>query len=254
MNILFLIGAYPTYGGVERVSTVLSNEFMAKGYKVSIISFVQPHPEIADKELNKDVRLYKLTYPTLSKSNIKVLGDIIRENKIDILISQWCMPYYVSILCKRAMKGSSCKLISIYHNIPNTNSKLKSIELDIANNRGNRLLNNIKHSIVKTVSRLSMRITYHNSDRFMVLSPSFIPIAREFIFKKRAPKLVSLTNPITIDVISPNETRDKEIIYVGRIEYNQKRTYRLIDIWSELEDKYPDWRLTIVGDGPDGDG
>lgn len=144
MNILFLIGAYPTYGGVERVSTVLSNEFMAKGYKVSIISFVQPHPEIADKELNKDVRLYKLTYPTLSKSNIKVLGDIIRENKIDILISQWCMPYYVSILCKRAMKGSSCKLISIYHNIPNTNSKLKSIELDIANNRGNRLLNNIK--------------------------------------------------------------------------------------------------------------
>ncbi|WP_295057648.1 glycosyltransferase, partial [uncultured Fibrobacter sp.] len=45
------------------------------------------------------------------------------------------------------------------------------------------------------------------------------------------------------------EKRQKEIIYCGRIDFNQKRVYRLIDVWSFLEPIFPDWRLTIVGDG-----
>lgn len=36
---------------------------------------------------------------------------------------------------------------------------------------------------------------------------------------------------------------------MGRIDYNQKRVYRVIDTWAELEAKFPDWKLTIVGDG-----
>lgn len=31
----------------------------------------------------------------------------------------------------------------------------------------------------------------------------------------------------------------------------QKRTYRVIDVWNLLENKYKDWHLTIVGEGPD---
>lgn len=43
----------------------------------------------------------------------------------------------------------------------------------------------------------------------------------------------------------------KEIIYVGRLDFVQKRVYRVIDTWNYLEERFPDWRLTIVGDGPD---
>ena len=32
MNILFLMGVYPNYGGVEKVSTILANAFIEKGY------------------------------------------------------------------------------------------------------------------------------------------------------------------------------------------------------------------------------
>ncbi len=31
----------------------------------------------------------------------------------------------------------------------------------------------------------------------------------------------------------------------------QKRVYRVIDTWNDLEERFPDWRLTIVGDGED---
>ena len=36
---------------------------------------------------------------------------------------------------------------------------------------------------------------------------------------------------------------------MGRIDYNQKRVYRVINTWANLESQFPDWRLTIVGDG-----
>lgn len=42
----------------------------------------------------------------------------------------------------------------------------------------------------------------------------------------------------------------KEIIYVGRIDINQKRAFRLADVWHILE-KMPDWRFTVVGKGDD---
>lgn len=35
------------------------------------------------------------------------------------------------------------------------------------------------------------------------------------------------------------------------MDFVQKRVYRVIDTWNYLEERFPDWRLTIVGDGPD---
>lgn len=45
--------------------------------------------------------------------------------------------------------------------------------------------------------------------------------------------------------------KQKEVIYVGRLDYNQKRVHRVIETWSLIECEYPDWKLTIVGDGPE---
>ena len=38
---------------------------------------------------------------------------------------------------------------------------------------------------------------------------------------------------------------------MGRLDFVQKRVYRVIDTWNYLEKRFPDWRLTIVGDGED---
>lgn len=41
-NILFLMGTYPSYGGVEIVSTTLANKFIEDGHHVTIASYKQP--------------------------------------------------------------------------------------------------------------------------------------------------------------------------------------------------------------------
>ena len=115
-NILFLMGVYPSYGGVEKVSTILANAFVESGHSVSIVSFEQPHPELIDKELNKNINLYKLDYPILGGGNIQKLRTIIGKQKIDILINQWAVPFYVARLCYKATQGLNCKVITVHHN------------------------------------------------------------------------------------------------------------------------------------------
>lgn len=45
-------------------------------------------------------------------------------------------------------------------------------------------------------------------------------------------------------------TKDKEILFCGRLEHWSKRIDRLLRIWSTIQHDLPDWKLTIVGDGP----
>lgn len=45
-------------------------------------------------------------------------------------------------------------------------------------------------------------------------------------------------------------TKDKMILFCGRLENWSKRVDRLLRIWSTIQSSLPDWRLAIVGDGP----
>lgn len=254
-NILFLMGVYPSYGGVEKVSTILANAFVESGHSVSIVSFEQPHPELIDKELNHEVGLYKLSYPVFGKRNIQKLRAIIVKQKIDILINQWAVPFYVARLCYKATKGLNCKVVTVHHNDPSTNARIKGIEIDIERKAGVSTFLPLKLSLVRFFSRLSLRYTYKKCDRYVVLSPSFIPIAARYMGIHHPHKILALPNPVTIDpccdIDKTMSNKRKEIIWVGRIEYNQKRTFRLIDIWQKLYLMHSDWHLTIIGDGPD---
>lgn len=252
MNILFLMGIYPNYGGVEKVTTILANEFSKQGMHVSIVSFEQPVPKLAE-ELLHGIRLYKLDYPVLTRNNRVELARIIRKNNIRYIINQWAVPWYVARLCRKAILGTECCLITVHHNIPNMNARIQQIEIDVAEGKGNKFICRLKHLVVKSISRLSLRYVYEVSDRYIVLSPSFIPILRNYILKKSLSKALALGNPITI--LNSDQVRYQnkinEIIYVGRVEYNQKHTYRLLDVWKMVWPYQQDWNLTIVGDGPD---
>ena len=45
------------------------------------------------------------------------------------------------------------------------------------------------------------------------------------------------------------EFKGKNILYVGRLEKVDKNPIRILKIWKDLQCKYPDWQLKIVGEG-----
>jgi glycosyltransferase involved in cell wall biosynthesis len=232
------------------VSTTLANQFIEDGHQVTIASYKQPLHEAPQLNLSEQCDLLFLSHPVLSIKNIKKLREYILSHQIEVLINQWVVPFYATMVWKIATHGTNCQVYSVHHNPPDTNMRIQSLKRQIELGKG--YLKGV-YDLVREVSRLSLAFCIKNSHQFILLSPSFIPIAQKFSRVKLPTKFLAIPNPIPMSVSDEDVSKEKEIIYVGRIEYNQKRTDRVVDIWRELEPRYPDWKLTIVGDGDDRD-
>ena len=257
MNILFLTKSFGI-GGVEVVTMTLAKTFAKHGHQVGIFSFYRAD-DILEKQLPKDIPLYIAHGYKNSRENISMLRQLLVDKKIEVVINQWGLPFLPIRVINQARKGLKVKVISVYHNQVDTNGKLKACDqaIERCQNPLLRSVLEVKRFLVKSITSYSMRYVYKHSDVYEVLSPSFIELFKKFTGIKNPTKLVAQTNPITIDgsvqseKITNVDKKEKEIIYVGRLDFVQKRVYRVIDTWSYLEERFPDWRLTIVGDGED---
>lgn len=252
MNILFLLKSLET-GGLEVVTSVLANEFIAKGHTVCVFSFLGGKNSIA-KRFDKKVKLYERNDYSVSKENVSELRKVLIDNRIDVIINQWGLPLIPIKTAKTAAKRLNVKIISVYHNAPSFNGRIQKMNIALmgCNNPIKRLCFRSIRYVFKTITSKSMKYVYTNSDLFMVLSSCYIEEFKKFTGIRDTSRLVVMTNPITIDndkfQYNP-QNKEKEIIYVGRLDFVQKRVYRVIDTWNYLERRFPDWRLTIVGDG-----
>lgn len=256
MNILFLL-RYLNAGGLEIVSSVLANKFVSEEHHVSVFAFEKRTGRLLDR---LDSRVKVVVGGTYRKTPITVaeLRRLLIDQKIEVVINQWGLPTIPIRTLLKAKEGLPVKIISVYHNDPLQNGRIQRTSLEIIQtvNLFRKLTLCIKKKVYRYITGYSMRYIYNQSDYFEVLSPSYISHFQKFAMLRNTPKLLVQTNPITIDVSGfeyDSEKKKKEIIFVGRLDYSQKRAFRLVEVWSQLEYLFPDWVLTIVGDGPEAD-
>lgn len=253
-NVLFLLKGLET-GGLEVVTAVLANKFVEEGHQVSVFSFLGGKHSIADR-FDARIKLYQQDDYSRSKENVAKLRKVLVDDKIDIIINQWGLPYTPIKTARKAAKGLDVKIISVYHNAPSFNGRIQKLNIALmgCENLMKRLALRLMRFAFKKVTSRAMAYIYRHSDLFLVLSPSYIEEFKRFTGVSDDRYLQVLTNPITVEhdgyEYAFNE-KQKEIIYVGRLDIVQKRVYRVIDTWNYLEERFPDWRLTIVGDGED---
>lgn len=253
-NILFLLKGLEI-GGLEVVTAVLANKFVEEGHQVSVFSFLGGKHSIADR-FDARIKLYQQDDYSRSKENVAKLRKVLVGDKIDIIINQWGLPYTPIKTARKAAKGLDVKIISVYHNAPSFNGRIQKLNIALmgCENLMKRLALRLMRFAFKKVTSRAMAYIYRHSDLFLVLSPSYIEEFKRFTGVSDDRYLQVLTNPITVEhdgyEYAFNE-KQKEIIYVGRLDFVQKRVYRVIDTWNYLEERFPDWRLTIVGDGED---
>ena len=119
---------------------------------------------------------------------------------------------------------------------PLQNGRIQSVETQLTKT-GNVLKKAVlrcKKLVFRCVTGYAMRYIYRKSDVFEVLSSSFVPHFQQFTWLKNTPKLAVQTNPITINVDGfeyQTIKKQKEIIYVGRIDYTQKRGLAIDHCW-----------------------
>lgn len=252
MNILFITKELGI-GGLEIVTATLANKFQSEGHNVVIWSFSKDINDSTTR-LNSGISLEYGYGIKISHQNIKALRKVLLQYDINVAINQWGLPFTLTYILRKAARGMNIKTISVYHNAPSKNSRIQGVDIDIAqtHNVFKIILLRVKRHIYRLVTSASMRYVYHHSDKYVILSKSFENEFEVFTGIKHANKLRFITNPLTIDTnnfIFETNKKQKEVIYVGRLDSNQKRVHRVLDTWALIEKNHFDWTLRIVGDG-----
>lgn len=256
MNILFYDKDFGP-GGIAVVSETLASALQQRGYNTAIFVLSLPYDDLLSR-LPKSVPLIVGQGIKYSRKNIEQLRKVLIERKIDVVVNQQGLnPIPIRVLDK-AKKGLKVKVISVYHMQVNTNGRIISVQQEIERCKHRFMLPllHLKMKLFKWITAKSMRNVYNKSDIYEVLSPSFVPLFTEFTGIKNPTKLRVQTNPVTIQLPKTEinlSKKEKIVLYVGRIEPEIKKPQRIIDMWKLLQKQFPDWRLIMVGDGPDKD-
>lgn len=222
MKIAFCIGSL-NKGGAERVVSNLAN-YLIKNNDVSIITTI--NSDIFYK-IDSKVKLFKLDHNYKGKVNkfkknrqrIFELKRIIKHQKFDVIISFLPEPSYRVLFLK--LFNKKIKVIVSVRNDPRV--EYKSI-----------------------INNLIMRFLYPKADGFVFQTED----AKNYFSKKIQQKSVIIPNPINENFMCKpfDGEREKIIVTVGRLE-KQKNHKMLINAFSQVSNKIPEYKLIIYGSG-----
>ena len=106
--------------------------------------------------------------------------------------------------------------------------------------RANRM-----HAVLFYVVKVLQDIIMRRSNCVVVLNNYM----KNYLMKQKKVQVVTISNGV--DVVNFSSRKDKDfILYAGRFDWN-KNVYNLAEAFVNLEKKYPDYRLCLVGEGPE---
>jgi glycosyltransferase involved in cell wall biosynthesis len=258
MNIIIANGQEfnPQLGGIEKDSAILAEQFVSLGHNVYFIAgkrspFSNKFTPVVEQSFLPDQSHF------LSDVNIRFFSEYLQIRNADVIMNQAGDIHEFSLLCSESAKNSNTKLYSVVHFDPlATINELSDFSNSILGVNGffrrilKRLIYPYRYYVIKKEVRAQYRKLYKISTRVVLLSKYFIPSFRKLIRFSVKNKITAILNPSPQLYKSENINRKRQLLYVGRIKYFQKRTDRIIDIWEKIYREFPDWELVIVGEGP----
>lgn len=246
-------------GGVQRVSYLLALGLKRHG--------IMPYL-IYDKVHSEPSTFYagKFNYSGAEcNSRLKIF---IKEYNIGYVINNCVvLSVYTGGEIRRILDICGCKLISIIHAKPDlfkATPSIRSLKWDLMHSNSlacklSALAKILLFPIYKHYSTNKYlkwrRSIYNNSDRVVVLSKHYISNLSEMLNVDKA-KIRAIPNPLTFEYDCTDSVineKDKDVLVVSRLEESSKGLSRIFKAWSIVEKENPnlEWRLSIVGSGPD---
>ena len=215
-------------GGVEKVLVTLSNALSKKGYTVHLATRDKkqgvPFFAISDtvvfhqfKILFSPIRRFLgkcglsfFSYFNREKLVAKILHNYVEEHQIDVVVTAGIQDM-ADLLYQQDVK---VKKVVMLHSRPDVYFTKKKEKL-----------------FVETLKKV---------DLVQVLLPSFVPIIKKYY----QGEVVVIGNSISLNPFL--NKREKRIIYPARIEKN-KQQHLLIEAFSNISKKFPDWKIHFRG-------
>lgn len=247
-KILFIHDVFPC-GGAERVTVDIADYVVKYGYKVYAVAcrFGKECSNIISVQLPDKVDLHSMEnanfiidFINTSQIDVCVLPvqglrhlDYIRiSNKAKWIFSLHCTPFW-EVNCglylkKRKVEKKPLKLLEWFFLTYPKTIWLKKTE--------------------KKFVHIYRRI-YNQVDAYTVLCDSYKNILIDKLCLSPTDHKVHVLHNSEYIVENVNLNKKKQLLFVGRLTYIDKRIDRLLDIWGMIYKKVSDWELIIVGDG-----
>lgn len=255
----------PILGGIERVTDILAHTLSDRGYIVyylcgKIESGLEPY-------MNYSFPAKQYTLPESglfhSDINLDYYTSLLEELSIDIVINQRGLGGGFN----KILPLGSAKKISVLHSIPNSEINHNIARILLFSKEPKEQLKKYTKACLYPIfyyrailkAKIRLRKAYkelaQHSDAIVLLSKNDVKGLLSNGIRHCHSIIHAIPNPNTFQVKEENYYKEKEniILYVGRLDPFEKNVLCLVKIWKQLYKKFPEWKLMLVGDGPDRD-
>lgn len=227
----------------------LSEHFWRFGHELGVFSF-----EAKGHIDQKFVLLFTAgeAKGAANPSNLRQLERVVREFRPDVVINQ--MPYEHAIgsvlrtldppLLLGCLRNT---LFSVKNNLDGYRARVlpRGLAPLFRNPLGRWWLLH-RHRARHRVDLERILATY---DRFVMFAPPNLEELRFFVPDFDSDKIRLVPNSVP-QVLTEVPEKEKRILWLGRVEYTQKRADLILPVWKRIRAALPDWELDVVGDGP----
>lgn len=247
MKILFYLTRFPGFGGIESVTDLVANKLIDDGYEISILAHLS---QSRLSKLSSRCNIYFMPDKDnwSSPVNINFAVNLLKSNQFDAIVYQDSYAPTHKLVC-RLSKQFSIPLYVFEHSTPlyQRISRKSSISSNFIK-KWLRII--ISYPMEDMMMKRRRKLLLKNCTKYILLSDTYIPemdIVIGSTHYSGRDKIISIPNPINfLNEVYP--IKEKLILFVGRLE-PVKRVDLMLDVWSKIENKYPDWHFSIVGDG-----
>lgn len=243
MNILFLLASTLTTicrGGIERSTEVLARELTRRGNGVRILVW-RGEPD-ASVEFPQSV--FPQMKPHGAAENRKFFARLLREEKIDVVVFQcgagWRFPF------PSEARACGVPVVSVIHTVPDSFKARYRVKYSGLSRWWNTLTKRWRQA-------RKYRFNYDCCARTVVLAEALKPTLEKFLTRSQIAegRIAAIGNAATYACVPEAELsrKKKELLFVGRMSFVEKRPGLLLRVWTKLQTAFPEWSLRFVGDG-----
>lgn len=255
--VAFFFNAEFPGGGTGKICLDIVEQLAANGHQITLFCYKAPSTrgsldyeviEIPHKQPQKMRKTEAEALPFLIKS--------LKERNIQLCF----IPGFYYRYTKELREGTGCKIIYSLHSIPFWESIAKISKLKaLALTSPSRVLRWMFHDfwkiyVFQVYKKRQLRRYFtrlHEVDAYTVLCEGYRQsLLDTFSFDKSLAQKIKVLHNGSKTVNSSTVDKEKVILFVGRIEFADKRPERLLQVWKKAYHELPDWELKFVGDGP----
>lgn len=250
-KVVFYHDVFPL-GGAEKATIKIAEYVHDKGYDIYVITSQAKQQKFSFLKVI-EIPENKSIHSIYEKEAITFIINFIQSNNIDIFFN-----IMLDISLSRKIKeNTTCKVVWALHSIPlweatdrfyrrkteSCHSFWKSVKWYTLTYINYHILKGYNKKYIKRYKEM-----YHNADALVVLCEAYKNQLSKYFNDNQHIYVIPNSEKLCIQ---PQLEKKKQIIYAGRLSYADKRVDRLLAIWKRIYKEIPEWKLIIVGDGPE---